>query len=185
MTHDACRSTTCANSPQSWDNRLLAIDLLQPNKTSVLPFVAGSGPAPPVYARANLLFGATEEPYMEEFVVGPLPLSDSTAAHPLSFFSNRQKGSKIRVHDADFATDGDLSKAFLAEAADILKILWNVVRSHLPAFERAIKNQSTHLLTCSTPGSRWCSTCFFFAGAGRERPSDHMVRCRGQAEEDV
>ncbi|KAK8110994.1 uncharacterized protein PG998_007451 [Apiospora kogelbergensis] len=80
----------------------------------------------PVYARANLLFGATEEPYMEEFVVGPLPLSDSTAAHPLSFFSNRQKGSKIRVHDADFATDGDLSKAFLAEAADILKILWNV-----------------------------------------------------------
>ncbi|KAK8035098.1 Copper amine oxidase [Apiospora rasikravindrae] len=110
----------------NWDNRLLAIDLLQPNKTSVLPFVAGTGPAPPVYARANLLFGATEEPYMEEFVVGPLPLSNSTAAHPVSFFSNRQKGSKIRVHDADFATDGDLSKAFLTEAADVLKILWNV-----------------------------------------------------------
>ncbi|KAK6849702.1 Copper amine oxidase [Apiospora arundinis] len=58
----------------NWDNRLLAIDLLQPNKTSVLP----------------------------------------------------QKGSKIRVHDADFATDGALSKAFLTEAADVLKILWNV-----------------------------------------------------------
>ncbi|KAK7963812.1 membrane primary amine oxidase [Apiospora saccharicola] len=80
----------------------------------------------PVYARANLLFGATQEPYMEEFVVGPLPLSNATAAHPLSFFSNRQKGSKIRVHDADFATDGDLSKTFLTEAADVLKILWNV-----------------------------------------------------------
>ncbi|KAK8065730.1 Copper amine oxidase [Apiospora hydei] len=110
----------------NWDNRLLAIDLLQPNKTSVLPYVAGTGPAPPVYARANLLFGATEEPYMEAFVVGPLPLSNSTTAQPLSFFSNRQKGSKIRVHDADFSTDGDLSKAFLTEAADVLKILWNV-----------------------------------------------------------
>lgn len=68
---------------------------------------------------------------MEEFIVGPLPLSNATSAHPLSFFSNRQKGSKIRVHDADFATDGDLSKAFLTEAADVLKILWNVVRNNL------------------------------------------------------
>lgn len=71
---------------------------------------------------------------MEEFAVGPLPLSNSTTAQPLSFFSNRQKGSKVRVHDADFATDGALSKTFLTEAADVLKILWNVVRSLLQTF---------------------------------------------------
>lgn len=49
------------------------IDLAQPNKTAALNYIAGTGPAPPRFAKVNIMFGATTEPYLEDFIVGPLP----------------------------------------------------------------------------------------------------------------
>lgn len=103
----------------------LSIDLLQPNKTDVLPFLAGGGVAPPRYARATLAFGASEEPYIREYIVGPMAKGNQTQARPLTFLSTRNPDKKLRVYDSDF--DDNLSNTIMSQAADITKALWNMV----------------------------------------------------------
>lgn len=106
----------------------LAIDLLQPNKTDVLPFLAGGGIAPPRYARATLAFGSSPEPYIQEYIVGPMAKGNQTQAKPLTFLSTRQPGKKLRVYDSDSGGPGDnLTDAIMSQAADITKALWNMV----------------------------------------------------------
>ncbi|KAJ0109324.1 amine oxidase catalytic domain-containing protein [Diaporthe amygdali] len=109
------------------DGGSLAIDLLQPNKTDVLPFLAGGGIAPPRYARATLAFGSSPEPYIQEYIVGPMAKGNQTQAKPLTFLSTRQPGKKLRVYDSDSGGPGDnLTDAIMSQAADITKALWNM-----------------------------------------------------------
>lgn len=105
----------------------LSIDLLQPNKTDVLPFLAGGGTAPPRYARATLAFGSSQEPYIREYIVGPMAKGNQTQARPLTFLSTRHPDKKLRVYDSDIDA-GNLTSTIVAQAADITQALWNMVR---------------------------------------------------------
>ncbi|KAI7777849.1 hypothetical protein LA080_002972 [Diaporthe eres] len=87
------------------DGGSLSIDLLQPNKTDVLPFLAGGGVAPQRYARATLGFGNSQEPYIQEYIVGPMAKGNRTQARPLTFLSTRPPGKKLRVYDSDIDSD--------------------------------------------------------------------------------
>lgn len=51
-----------------WDNRVGVTELLIPNKTDILIYLEG-GPAPVRYARVQLYYGATENPYTEDYIV--------------------------------------------------------------------------------------------------------------------
>ena len=53
----------------SWDNTIQVVDTLLPNKTAVLPYLDGSGSKPDRYAKAIIWFGASEEPWLQEFQV--------------------------------------------------------------------------------------------------------------------
>ncbi|KAJ7314599.1 hypothetical protein DFH08DRAFT_821260 [Mycena albidolilacea] len=88
-------------APGLGDNAIEMVDLVQPNKTGkrhsfFVGYLDNGGPAPDRFAVARIAFGATEEvierytvpraidylfvgqPYVQEFVVGPLPISNKT-----------------------------------------------------------------------------------------------------------
>ncbi|KAK4699567.1 hypothetical protein P7C70_g6693, partial [Phenoliferia sp. Uapishka_3] len=112
---------TAAADAGTWDNMISVIDLNPPNKTAALDYLAGTGPEPPRYARASLMFGATLEPYLEDFIVGPLPNWATT------------KGtSKIRNYDAD----SDITSAFWYEqAAEVDDIVTDLLGANSSSFD--------------------------------------------------
>lgn len=85
----------------SWDNIVLIVETLPPNKSTAAPYLAGEGPEPERWAKATLQFGATLEPYIEEWMVGPLPLvNGSITVQPLNYIYNKGRGYS-RIYDVD------------------------------------------------------------------------------------
>ncbi|KAK0538662.1 hypothetical protein OC835_001357 [Tilletia horrida] len=78
---------TAAENATSWSNMLTVIDLVPPNKTDALAYLDGSGPKPPRYAKATVLFGATDSPYAQDFAVGPLPVDGNTTYASLDYLT--------------------------------------------------------------------------------------------------
>jgi len=64
---------TAYENASAWDNWVTVTELLTPNKTDVLPYLDGSGPAPKRYARVVISYGATENPYRQEYMVRYAP----------------------------------------------------------------------------------------------------------------
>lgn len=69
------------------DNYVFWIDTLHTNKTEVLPYIDGDGPAPPKYARAIIFEGGKAEPDSQEYMIGPLPVSEGTTVRKLDYVS--------------------------------------------------------------------------------------------------
>ncbi|BGP31066.1 hypothetical protein JCM10296v2_002830 [Rhodotorula toruloides] len=103
---------TAASDAGSWDNQITVIDLAVPNKTETLNYLSGKGPKPPRMAYATIMFNSVEEPYVEDYLVGPLPVSANTTYHPYSFRTTKGT-SKVRNYDAD----SDATYEFTVEAA--------------------------------------------------------------------
>ncbi|KAF2871343.1 copper amine oxidase [Massariosphaeria phaeospora] len=108
-------------------NIIVQIDLLQPNKSAVLPFLAGYASEPKRYARATVQYQIPEIPYNQEYLVGPFPISNATSVQPLSYpFNNRSPG-KTRM--ASIYAAGAGAASFLenlsSEIEDITRELWN------------------------------------------------------------
>ncbi|GAA5960930.1 hypothetical protein JCM3765_007545 [Sporobolomyces pararoseus] len=91
---------TSADEAGSWDNMISVVDLATPNKTESLQYIDGNSTVPPRYAIASIMFNAFEQPYLEDYLVGPLPLSENSTASPYGFRSTKGS-SKINNHDAD------------------------------------------------------------------------------------
>lgn len=98
---------------------IVSLDLLQPNKTDALTYLEGHGPAPTRYARATLQFNSQMQPYIQEYMVGPLPVKEgSTQYEELNYMFTSGRG-RINVYNAD----SEAIAAFnLAVGADIKKI---------------------------------------------------------------
>ena len=73
------------------------------------------------------MFGATEEPYMQEFTVGPLPLTNSSTVQPFTAWNNDGGDGKFKVDNPDSAEYAKFNEASIREAEDITKLLWNLV----------------------------------------------------------
>ncbi|TGZ78443.1 copper amine oxidase [Ascodesmis nigricans] len=83
-----------------WDNHITVTEAIMPNKTAALAYLDGEGPAPPKFARVVVSVGAAEEAYLEDLMVGPLPVSAETTISPFLFAYN--KGSnKTPNYSAD------------------------------------------------------------------------------------
>jgi primary-amine oxidase len=77
------------------------VELLHPNKADALAYLESESEAPVRYARVVVQFGATLEPYMQEYQVGPLPaVSGTTQVAPLDSIYNKGRGYQ-RIYDAD------------------------------------------------------------------------------------
>lgn len=119
------RAISCANSDS------VQIALQHPNKSLSVPFLDDKGQSAPArYARATIMFGATHSTdlYWQEFLVGPLPVSNSTRITPLTFPFNNEKTGKTKVHPIFSSTDATAFQTKLSsDIEDVTKTLWNSV----------------------------------------------------------
>ncbi|KAJ6545811.1 copper amine oxidase, partial [Mycena vulgaris] len=90
---------TSATEAGTWDNSIEMVDLVQPNKTDALEYLDNGGPVPDRFATARVAFGATEEPYVQEFAVGPLPISNASTYASLDWLTT-SGSAKIRNYNA-------------------------------------------------------------------------------------
>ncbi|TEB24011.1 copper amine oxidase [Coprinellus micaceus] len=83
-----------------WDNYVYLVEQIMPNKTDALAYIDGKGTAPDRYARVAISFGATDQPYYEDYIVGPLPISNLTKAEPLTYYYNKGSSKQFNFrHD--------------------------------------------------------------------------------------
>ncbi|KAK6910889.1 hypothetical protein I203_104924 [Kwoniella mangroviensis CBS 8507] len=104
---------TAVDDAGEWDNTIMVVDFLPPNKTDALGYLDGQGDKPERWAVASLLFGATEEPYAQDWVVGPIPITNDSTYYPYTFGTHAED-AKIRVYDMDatIETEDDLNDTF-------------------------------------------------------------------------
>lgn len=103
------------------------MDLLQPNKTDALAYLDEDGPAPVRYARATLQFNSMMQPYIQEYMVGPLPIEEGSVHYEeLNYIFTSGRG-RTRVYNADSEAIAAFNLEIGAQIADITKSLLNGV----------------------------------------------------------
>ncbi|OBS29614.1 hypothetical protein FPOA_03550 [Fusarium poae] len=117
---------TVADKATSRDNKIMSVELMMPNKSDVLPFLSDSSGAPTRYALAAVMFGAPEEAYLQEFKVGPLPITNSSVVAPYTFANTKAGDGKIAVANPDTQEYADFNLKIMKEAEDVTKRLWNL-----------------------------------------------------------
>ena len=104
---------------------------MQPAKADALSYLEGSSAAPQRYARVVIQFGATLEPYIQEYQVGPLPVANgTTTVVPLDSIYNKGKGY-IRIYDQDAAAIQAFTYAVSTNISDLTQTLLNGVSHFL------------------------------------------------------
>ncbi|QRV88148.1 primary-amine oxidase [Ceratobasidium sp. AG-Ba] len=74
------------------DNTLWLIESIMPNKTDALDYLDKKGGTPTRFARAVLYSGGLSTPLVQEYMVGPLPISSATAYTPYSYVYQNSTG---------------------------------------------------------------------------------------------
>lgn len=77
------------------DNYVFWIDALPTNKSKVVPYIDGHAPQPDKYARAIIFAGGRLDPISQEYMIGPLPVSENTTILPLDYIYNGGKGGAV------------------------------------------------------------------------------------------
>jgi primary-amine oxidase len=111
---------TAVEDAGEWDNQILTVDTLVPKKADALSYLDGNGTMPERWAHASIVFGQYEEPYVQTFRVGPLPISDATTVTP-NVDQTTAKDAKIRVNDQ--TPSGGYMKDTLMEIKDVMSDL--------------------------------------------------------------
>ncbi|KAL2412723.1 Copper amine oxidase vicK1 [Exophiala dermatitidis] len=112
------------------DNYVFWIDTLHTNKTEVLPYIDGDGPAPPKYARAIIFEGGKAEPDSQEYMIGPLPVSEGTIVRKLDYIYNGGRGGSVPfnaryVDDIKSSAVTPLVTAAMSNISDITAALFD------------------------------------------------------------
>ncbi|KAK6855368.1 membrane copper amine oxidase [Apiospora arundinis] len=110
----------------SWQNSVVLVEAMMPNKTAVLPYLDGSGPAPPRYAHVLLSNRASADPTYQDILVGPLPIDNATAKwYPLEYPFTRKSEGKLRSLEADVTNTEAWLIPIVRQIEDIALELWN------------------------------------------------------------
>ncbi|KAK0820778.1 hypothetical protein LTR75_001364 [Friedmanniomyces endolithicus] len=117
---------TRSDDAGDWDNSVLLVELMMPNKSDVLPYVDGNATAPTRYAHVVLDLRATDSPTYSDILVGPLPVTNGTTTwQPLEYPYTRKTGGSIRNLDADSdIIMTDFIYPITANISDITMDLW-------------------------------------------------------------
>ena len=100
--HQKDLNLTVSEDAGEWDNTVLLVELMIPNKTDALGYIDGLGRAPTRYAHVVLDIRATEEPLYKDILVGPIPVRNGTTKwQPLEYPYTRKTGGTVRNLDAD------------------------------------------------------------------------------------
>jgi primary-amine oxidase len=102
----------------------LLVELLLPNKTDALAYLEGKAPPPPRFAHAILDIRTTKTAYIQDFVVGPLPISPRTTVNPLNYPYNH--GGRVKNTMVKGDTSGDWLTQVAVNMSDITMKLWGL-----------------------------------------------------------
>ncbi|CAD0050799.1 unnamed protein product [Aureobasidium pullulans] len=124
---------TVSDDAGEWDNSVLLVELMHPNKTDVLSYLDNAGPAPPRYAHVVLDHRAAVDPYYQDILVGPIEpfgvKNGTTRWVPLEYPYTRKSDGRVRNLDAD--ADDTLYSQWIykisATISDITLDLWGGV----------------------------------------------------------
>ena len=95
-----------------------------------MTYIDSTEAAPPKYARVVIFEGGKEEPVSQEYMVGPLPVSDKTTIATYDYVFNGGSGGTVpfnaRYYDGKRSAGYEpLLKSLMTEIADITKALFN------------------------------------------------------------
>jgi len=117
--------TVTANAT-SWENSIVLVESMFPNKTDAVSYLDGNGPAPTKYAHVLLNNRATVDAHYADILVGPLPIDNTTFWSPLDFYMTKESSGTVRNLDADNdALYNEWIYPISASIADITLDLWN------------------------------------------------------------
>ncbi|GHJ86241.1 hypothetical protein NliqN6_2643 [Naganishia liquefaciens] len=119
---------TAAQGSGEWDNAILVVDLAHVNKGEAMSYLSGTGPAPDRYAKATISFGATEEPYYQDFYVGPIGGNMTYTSYD---WVTTTGTAKIRNYDADYSRQYERWFNLSMEVEDIIQDLLNATVADL------------------------------------------------------
>lgn len=127
-----------------------------PNKTDVLPFLSNSSSGGPErFVLATVMFGAPEDAYLQNFKVGPLPITNASIVMPYTYADTRAGDGKIPVINPDAGDYGDFNLERMKEAEDVTKRLWNLVslmlRNKLRFIQLTKQRRSMTAFRCRWP----------------------------------
>ncbi|KAH8594285.1 copper amine oxidase [Bisporella sp. PMI_857] len=74
-----------------FDNNIRLIEVLRPNKSDVLAYLNGNSAPPIRWARVVINDGVKEYPQVTNYMVGPLPIDNSTRIEPLIYCFNSDR----------------------------------------------------------------------------------------------
>ncbi|KAH7177223.1 copper amine oxidase [Fusarium sp. MPI-SDFR-AT-0072] len=117
---------TAAEDAGSRDNKIMSVELMMPNKTDVLPFLSNSTGSPERYALAAIMFGAVDSAYVQEFKVGPLPITNVSYVMPYTYTNTRAGDGKIPIVNPNAEDYGNFNLEIMKGAEDVTKRLWNL-----------------------------------------------------------
>lgn len=112
------------------DNYVYFIDTLHTNKSDVLPYIDGDGPVPAKFARVVIFEGGKDVPVSQEYVVGPLPVSEATEISKLDYIFNGGQGGSVPFNARYFdskrsAASEPLLASVMANISDITVALFD------------------------------------------------------------
>jgi len=114
---------SCTRNHRFW------IDTLPLNKTDVLPYLDENATAPPQYSRTIIFEGGKAIPDSQEYLIGPLHVTESTTVQKLDYLYNGGSGSSVPYNSRYFdgprtsATD-PLVASIMSNISDITAALF-------------------------------------------------------------
>ncbi|KAI5797340.1 copper amine oxidase [Peziza echinospora] len=111
---------TAYDNATAWDNYITVTEAIMPNKTDAVKYLdTDSKEVPSRYARVVVSVGATEEPYLTEYMVGPLPVTEKTTIAPFTYTYNRDGTSKTPNYLKDSSAISKWRQSLGAKMQDI------------------------------------------------------------------
>ncbi|KAI0484188.1 copper amine oxidase [Xylariaceae sp. FL0804] len=141
-------------TPKSpYDNSILTVETLQPNKSDVLPYLWQDEAVPERWAKVVLSHNSDHRPTLIYHAVGPLPVSKETRAVALNYAFNSGRNDVPNLM-ADFMESLDWALSLAANASDITSELLDArLNSDDPfdpdsvqVFPRLTQHESGHLI---------------------------------------
>lgn len=105
-----------------WHNQIGLVEVLQPNKTDVLPFLDDLSSSPARWARVAVIQGDSNHARLVNYMVGPLPVDGKTRILPLEYCYNSGRNS-IRIPLMSLVTLGDRGRLAAINISDITEDL--------------------------------------------------------------
>jgi primary-amine oxidase len=92
---------TAASDAGAWDNQITVVDAIHPKKADAKAYLASKAGKPDRYAKATIMHGASVHPWIENIIVGPLPISNETTWKEDPYTTRSSPKMPMRAADDD------------------------------------------------------------------------------------